>query len=83
MSYTRFSLARQVDGDNSRVEMKLAMEEEENPDPSVKTTVTKPKRRTGTLCCAVIALLIFFIVGKNGHSKLQCSLEQAEGSPLL
>ncbi|XP_040859055.1 transferrin receptor protein 1 isoform X2 [Ochotona curzoniae] len=81
LSYTRFSLARQVDGDNSRVEMKLAMEEEENPDPSVKTTVTKPKRRTGTLCCAVIALLIFFIVGfmigylgncKRAEQKAEC-----------
>ncbi|XP_058518041.1 transferrin receptor protein 1 isoform X1 [Ochotona princeps] len=63
LSYTRFSLARQVDGDNSRVEMKLAMEEEENADHSVKANVTKPKRRTGTLCCAAIALIIFFLVG--------------------
>uniref|UniRef100_A0A670ZMS4 Uncharacterized protein n=1 Tax=Pseudonaja textilis TaxID=8673 RepID=A0A670ZMS4_PSETE len=29
LSYTRFSLARQPDGDSSRVEMKLSAEEEE------------------------------------------------------
>jgi len=47
LSYTRFSLARQVDGDNSHVEMKLAADEEENVDSNMRgnqTSIAKPKR---------------------------------------
>lgn len=77
LSYTRFSLARQVDGDNSHVEMKLAVDEEENVDNNVRSnhaSLTKPKRFNGSFCYAVIAVIIFFLIGKSGHSKLKCCL---------
>ncbi|XP_034370981.1 transferrin receptor protein 1 [Arvicanthis niloticus] len=63
LSYTRFSLARQVDGDNSHVEMKLAADEEENADNNMKASVRKPKRFNGRVCFATIAVLIFFLIG--------------------
>ncbi|XP_004424578.1 PREDICTED: transferrin receptor protein 1 [Ceratotherium simum simum] len=66
LSYTRFSLARQVDGDNSHVEMKLAVDEEENVDNNMSsnhTSVTKPKRFNGSFCYAIIAVIIFFLIG--------------------
>ncbi|XP_031219529.1 transferrin receptor protein 1 [Mastomys coucha] len=63
LSYTRFSLARQVDGDNSHVEMKLAADEEENADNSMKASVRKPKRVNGRVCFAAIAVVIFFLIG--------------------
>nr|ABX89905.1 transferrin receptor 1 [Calomys musculinus] len=62
LSYTRFSLARQVDGDNSHVEMKLAVDEEENVD-NMKASVRKPRRFNGRLCFGTIAVLIFFLIG--------------------
>lgn len=73
MSYTRFSLARQVDGDNSHVEMKLAADEEENVDSNMRGTKPvsqKPKRLNGYICYGIIAVIIFFLIGKNSHSKL-------------
>lgn len=63
LSYTRFSLARQVDGDNSHVEMKLAVDEEENVENNVRANVAKPKRCNGTLCYAMVAIIIFFLIG--------------------
>nr|XP_045007844.1 transferrin receptor protein 1 [Jaculus jaculus]XP_045007845.1 transferrin receptor protein 1 [Jaculus jaculus] len=63
LSYTRFSLARQVDGDNSHVEMKLAVDEEENADHNVRANVTKPKKFNGRICYATIAVIIFFLIG--------------------
>ncbi|XP_007171680.1 transferrin receptor protein 1 isoform X3 [Balaenoptera acutorostrata] len=66
LSYTRFSLARQVDGDNSHVEMKLAVDEEENVDNNMRgnhTSVTKPKRLNGYLCYGTIAVIVFFLIG--------------------
>ena len=74
MSYTRFSLARQVDGDNSHVEMKLAADEEENVDSNMRgnqTSITKPKRLNGYVCYGIIAVIIFFLIGKNSYSKLK------------
>lgn len=65
LSYTRFSLARQVDGDNSHVEMKLAVDEEENADNNMKAGVRKPKRFNGRLCFGTVAVVIFFLMGKN------------------
>nr|ABX89904.1 transferrin receptor 1 [Calomys callosus] len=62
LSYTRFSLARQVDGDNSHVEMKLAVDEEENVD-NMKASVRKPRRFNGRLCFGTIAVVIFFLIG--------------------
>uniref|UniRef100_A0A8D2CY38 Transferrin receptor protein 1 n=1 Tax=Sciurus vulgaris TaxID=55149 RepID=A0A8D2CY38_SCIVU len=63
LSYTRFSLARQVDGDNSHVEMKLAVDEEENTDNNMRANVTKPKRFNGSICYGTIAVIIFFLIG--------------------
>nr|KAF6476517.1 transferrin receptor [Rousettus aegyptiacus] len=66
LSYTRFSLARQVDGDNSHVEMKLAVDEEENVDNNMRgshASVTKPKRFNGSFFWGTIAVIIFFFIG--------------------
>ncbi|KAM9583249.1 transferrin receptor protein 1 isoform 2-T2 [Trichechus inunguis] len=66
LSYTRFSLARQVDGDNSHVEMKLAADEEENADNNLGShpaSVTKPRRFNSSICYAAIAVIIFFLMG--------------------
>lgn len=86
MSYTRFSLARQVDGDNSHVEMKLAVDEEENVDNvrGSHASVTKPKRFNGSFFWGTIAVIIFFFIGKSGPSKLKCSfLSPTLGSLLI
>lgn len=86
MSYTRFSLARQVDGDNSHVEMKLAVDEEENVDNNVRgnhACVTKPKRFNRSTFWGTIAVIIFFFIGKSGPSKLKCSLSPTLGSLLI
>nr|WIW78250.1 TfR-sfGFP-SnoopTag2 [synthetic construct] len=63
LSCTRASLARQVDGDNSHVEMKLAVDEEENADNNTKANVTKPKRCSGSICYGTIAVIVFFLIG--------------------
>ncbi|XP_066202984.1 transferrin receptor protein 1 [Saccopteryx leptura] len=66
LSYTRFSLARQLDGDNSHVEMKLAADEEENDDNNMKSSrarVAKPKRFSGYICYGTIAVIMFFLIG--------------------
>lgn len=65
MSYSRFSLTRQVDGDNSRVEMKLAADEEEidNNMRGNRAHTAKRKRLNGLICCGTIALIIFFLIG--------------------
>lgn len=86
MSYTRFSLARQVDGDNSHVEMKLAADEEENVDSNTRSNhigVAKPKRLNGYVCYGIIAVITFFLIGKSSHSKLKCSLSPTLGSLLI
>lgn len=61
LSYTRFSLARQVDGDNSHVEMKLAADEE-NVDSNMRGNQTqyhKTERLNGYICYGIIAVIIF------------------------
>ncbi|XP_019579219.2 transferrin receptor protein 1 [Rhinolophus sinicus] len=66
LSYTRFSLARQVDGDNSHVEMKLAVDEEENMDNNMRgnhAKVAKPKKFNRYFCYAAIVVIIFFLIG--------------------
>lgn len=86
LSYTRFSLARQVDGDNSHVEMKLAADEEESVDNNVRgnlASVTKPKRFNGFICYGTIAVIVFFLIGKSGHSQLKCPLSLTLGSRLI
>ncbi|NWH88795.1 TFR1 protein, partial [Aegithalos caudatus] len=70
-SYTRFSIARQTDGDNSHVEMKLAADEEEGGEigrPEHLHASMPPPRRNGKNLCfiimaAVLLLLIGFLIG--------------------
>ncbi|NXO33866.1 TFR1 protein, partial [Locustella ochotensis] len=70
-SYTRFSIARQMDGDNSHVEMKLAADEEEGGEigrPEHLHASMPPSRRNGKNLCfiimaAVLLLLIGFLIG--------------------
>ncbi|XP_036300670.1 transferrin receptor protein 1 isoform X2 [Pipistrellus kuhlii] len=87
LSYSRFSLTRQVDGDNSRVEMKLAADEEDtdNNMRGNRAHTAKRKRLNGLLCCGTIAVIIFFLIGfligylgycKRVESKTEC--EKAE-----
>ncbi|EPQ12014.1 Transferrin receptor protein 1 [Myotis brandtii] len=88
LSYSRFSLTRQVDGDNSRVEMKLAAEEEDI-DNNVRgnRAHAKRKRLNGLICCGTIAVIIFFLIGfligylgycKRVEPKTEC--EQTESA---
>lgn len=77
MSYSRFSLTRQVDGDNSRVEMKLAADEDNDNNVRGNRAHAKRKRLNGLVCCGTIAVILFFLIGKC-HLKLKCSL-----SPIL
>ncbi|NXL51302.1 TFR1 protein, partial [Podilymbus podiceps] len=70
MSYTRFSLARQTDGDNGHVEMRLADDEEggEIGKPEHLHASVPPPRRSGKNLCflvmaAVLLLLIGFLIG--------------------
>ncbi|NXY25561.1 TFR1 protein, partial [Atrichornis clamosus] len=70
-SYTRFSIARQMDGDNSHVEMKLAADDEEGGEvgrPEHLHASMPPPRRSGKNLCflvmaAVLLLLIGFLIG--------------------
>uniref|UniRef100_G3SPM8 Transferrin receptor protein 1 n=1 Tax=Loxodonta africana TaxID=9785 RepID=G3SPM8_LOXAF len=89
LSYTRFSLARQVDGSNSHVEMKIAADEEENADNTMGSNpanVTKPRRLNSSICYGVIAIIIFFLIGfmigylgycKRAEPKAGCEGESA------
>ncbi|NXJ02550.1 TFR1 protein, partial [Psophia crepitans] len=71
LSYTRFSIARQMDGDNSHVEMKLSADDEEGGEmerPEHLHASMPPPRRNGKNFCfliiaAVLLLLIGFLIG--------------------
>lgn len=66
LSYTRFSLARQMDGDSSHVEMKLAEEEEVGENgmtDNVHTHVSKPRNSGRNLWCKVAAGGLLFLIG--------------------
>ncbi|XP_050758108.1 transferrin receptor protein 1 [Gymnogyps californianus] len=71
MSYTRFSVARQTDGDNSHVEMKLSADDEEGGEigrPEHLHGSMPPPWRSGKNRCflvitAVLLLLIGFLIG--------------------
>ncbi|NXK97393.1 TFR1 protein, partial [Formicarius rufipectus] len=71
LSYTRFSIARQMDGDNSHVEMKLSADDEEGGEmgrPEHLHASMPPPRRSGKNLCflilaAVLLLLIGFLIG--------------------
>lgn len=78
MSYTRFSLAQQIDGDNSHVEMKLAADEEDvdNNKRGNRVQVAKRKRFNGFICCGTIAIIIFFLIGKSPVQNLNVPCHQ-------
>ncbi|KAM6389733.1 transferrin receptor protein 1 isoform 2-T2 [Pluvialis apricaria] len=67
MSYTRFSIARQMDGDNSHVEMKLSADDEEGGEvgrPEHLHASMPPPRRIGkNLCFLVIAAVLLLLIG--------------------
>lgn len=56
-----------MDGDNSRVEMKLAADEEDidNNMRGNRGHTAKRKRLNGLICCGTIAVIIFFLTGKS------------------
>ncbi|NWW79542.1 TFR1 protein, partial [Climacteris rufus] len=66
-SYTRFSIARQMDGDNSHVEMKLAADDEEGGEigrPEHLHASMPPPRKIGkNLCFLVMAALLLLLIG--------------------
>ncbi|KAM9035628.1 LOW QUALITY PROTEIN: transferrin receptor protein 1 [Sarcophilus harrisii] len=67
LSYSRFSLTRQMGGDTSHVEMKLAADEEDSGESSSIENnhphVTKRKTIGGNICFGIIAITIFFLIG--------------------
>lgn len=70
MSYTRFSIARQTDGDNSHVEMKLSADDEEGGDierpEHMHVSMAQPQRNGKRLCFLVIAAVLLLLIGKEG-----------------
>ncbi|XP_010151849.1 PREDICTED: transferrin receptor protein 1 [Eurypyga helias] len=67
MSYTRFSIARQTDGDNSHVEMKLSADDEEGGEigrpEHLHTSMHPPRRSIKNLCFLVIAAVLLLLIG--------------------
>ncbi|XP_039219736.1 transferrin receptor protein 1 isoform X2 [Crotalus tigris] len=66
LSYTRFSLARQPDGDSSHVEMKLSAEEEEGGENGVIDHLPPrigKARSHRHLCCACGGAALLFLIG--------------------
>ncbi|NXK43950.1 TFR1 protein, partial [Chauna torquata] len=89
MSYTRFSIARQTDGDNSHVEMKLSADDEEGGEigrpEHLHAGVAQPWRNGKNLCFLVIAalllLLIGFLIGYLSYrGRMQLAAKCLEGS---
>ncbi|NXI83224.1 TFR1 protein, partial [Rhipidura dahli] len=66
-SYTRFSIARQMDGDNSHVEMKLAADDEEGGEigrpEHLHASMPPPRRNGKNLCFIVMAALLLLLIG--------------------
>ncbi|NWQ99685.1 TFR1 protein, partial [Paradoxornis webbianus] len=66
-SYTRFSIARQMDGDNSHVEMKLAADEEEGGEigrpEHLHASMAPPRRNGKNLCFIIIAAVLLLLIG--------------------
>ncbi|KAM6357103.1 transferrin receptor protein 1 [Alca torda] len=88
-SYTRFSIARQMDGDNSHVEMKLSADDEEGGEvgrPEHLHASMPPPRRIGKNLCflviaAVLLLLIGFLIGYLSYrGRMQKSGRCLDGS---
>ncbi|KAG8581613.1 hypothetical protein GDO81_007736 [Engystomops pustulosus] len=65
LTYTRFSLTPQTDGDNSQVEMKLADEEECGDQPMGDPHVTHQSGKNGckSLCFKVLVVVLLFMIG--------------------
>lgn len=67
LSYTRFSLARQPDGDSSQVEMKLSAEDEEGGENGVinhlHTQSVKPSCSNRHLLCRLLVVVLLFLTG--------------------
>uniref|UniRef100_A0A0B8RT87 Transferrin receptor protein 1 n=1 Tax=Philothamnus irregularis TaxID=1899461 RepID=A0A0B8RT87_9SAUR len=66
LSYTRFSLARQPDGDSSRVEMKLSADEEEAGENGMIDHLPPRKikgRNHRHLCCVFGGAALLFLIG--------------------
>ncbi|XP_070587184.1 transferrin receptor protein 1-like isoform X1 [Erythrolamprus reginae] len=66
LSYTRFSLARQPDGDCSRVEMKLSAEEEEGGENGMIDHLPPRKAKARNhrhLCCVWGGVGLVFLIG--------------------
>ncbi|NXO21769.1 TFR1 protein, partial [Cisticola juncidis] len=66
-SYTRFSIARQTDGDNSHVEMKLAADEEEGGEigrpEHLHASMPPPRRNGKNLCFIIMAAVLLLLIG--------------------
>ncbi|NXQ58820.1 TFR1 protein, partial [Anthoscopus minutus] len=66
-SYTRFSIARQTDGDNSHVEMKLAADEDEGGEigrpEHLHVSMPPPRRNGKNLCFIIIAAVLLLLIG--------------------
>ncbi|KFV89454.1 PREDICTED: transferrin receptor protein 1 [Fulmarus glacialis] len=67
MLYTRFSIARQTDGDNSHVEMKLSADDEEGGEigrpEHLHASMPPPWRSSKNLCFLVIAAVLLLLIG--------------------
>nr|XP_060622698.1 LOW QUALITY PROTEIN: transferrin receptor protein 1 [Anolis sagrei ordinatus] len=68
LSYTRFSLARQPDGDNSHVEMKLSAEDEEVGENGsvdhLHTQTVRPRNSNRHIWFVLSAVAMLFLIGK-------------------
>ncbi|NWH74289.1 TFR1 protein, partial [Piaya cayana] len=66
-SYTRFSIARQMDGDNSHVEMKLSADDEEGGEigraEHLHTSMPPPWKNGKNLCFLVITVVLLLLIG--------------------
>ncbi|XP_067322224.1 transferrin receptor protein 1 [Anolis sagrei] len=67
LSYTRFSLARQPDGDNSHVEMKLSAEDEEVGENGsvdhLHTQTVRPRNSNRHIWFVLSAVAMLFLIG--------------------
>ncbi|XP_010192941.1 PREDICTED: transferrin receptor protein 1 [Mesitornis unicolor] len=66
-SYTRFSIARQTDGDNSHVEMNLSADDEEGGEigkpEHLRASLPPPRRSGKDLCFVIIAAVLLLLIG--------------------
>ncbi|XP_042653256.1 transferrin receptor protein 1 isoform X1 [Tyto alba] len=66
-SYTRFSIARQMDGDNSHVEMNLSADDEEGGETGrpehLHASMHPPWRIDKNRCFLIIAALLLLLIG--------------------